>query len=224
MEDLGLCFLTRDRLQAGLGSNGIECDTLAALKVLQLVTVSLSIIDRLIQLATVQERNRERYFRNFIEPLYLDGEEVAKDYVALLTELIQRIQKAQNAQEIVDWLEQRRATLKPLRDKLRATARRTSNRQELRTPVRAHARFHKGLWRLMEVGVGAVEDGRAPMDIDGTGRHTLLPLLRCAQLLKLDHADRASLKYLAEQHLNGIHRAWAEVVRGYAELRSYYLK
>jgi hypothetical protein len=34
----------------------------------------------LIQLLTVRERNREKYFQQFVEPLYKDAEAVMNDY------------------------------------------------------------------------------------------------------------------------------------------------
>jgi hypothetical protein len=82
-------------------------------------TAALSIIDRVIQLLTLRERNRERFFSNFIEPLYRDAEPVAKDYMALLTELDHKIQEKTLKENIV-WLEERRAAYRPVRMKLRA--------------------------------------------------------------------------------------------------------
>lgn len=81
---------------------------------------SISLIDRLIQLATVRERNRERFFNNFIEPVYRDGEQIAKDYLALLAELQSRIAEARDLRDLVNWLELKRTTLQPLRAKVRA--------------------------------------------------------------------------------------------------------
>lgn len=52
------------------------------------------ILDQLIQLVTVRGRNREKYFNNYIEPLYREAEQIAKDYMALFAELISKIEAA----------------------------------------------------------------------------------------------------------------------------------
>src|SRR5438045_661419 len=80
---------------------------------------ALSIIDRIIQLFTVRERNREKFFNSFIEPLYKDAEPVAKDYMMLLAELAHKIED-EPVEEVIAWLEERRAAYQPLRMKLRA--------------------------------------------------------------------------------------------------------
>ena len=42
----------------------------------------------------MRERNREKYFQQFVEPLYKDAEAVVNDYVALFGELIELLKKA----------------------------------------------------------------------------------------------------------------------------------
>jgi hypothetical protein len=65
-----------------------------------MLEAAVAIIDRLIQLVSVREKNRERFFNNFIEPLYRDGELVAKDYMSLLAEFLHRIEKAASVAEL----------------------------------------------------------------------------------------------------------------------------
>jgi hypothetical protein len=87
-----------------------------------MLEVAVSVVDRLIQLATVRERNKEKYFNNFVEPLYKDAEQVARDYMALFSELTHRLEKAENTGSVIDWLEERRTTFQPLRMKMRVDA------------------------------------------------------------------------------------------------------
>ena len=77
--------------------------------------IALSIIDRLIQLLTVKERNREKVFSNYIEPLYRDAEPVAKDYMSLMVELKHRLETATSVTELVNWLEERRVAYQAIR-------------------------------------------------------------------------------------------------------------
>jgi hypothetical protein len=74
----------------------------------------------LIQLLNTRERDREKYFNNLIEPLYRDAEVVARDYMVLFAELVQRLQTAATTKELILWLEQRRAAYQPVRMKIRA--------------------------------------------------------------------------------------------------------
>jgi hypothetical protein len=85
-----------------------------------MASAAISIADRLIQLASMREKNRGKYFKNFIEPLYLEGEQIAKDYMGLLTELSHRLDRANDNREVVEWLETKRTVLQPLRAKVRA--------------------------------------------------------------------------------------------------------
>ena len=122
-----------------------------------MVNEAVSIVDRLIQLATVRERNREKLFNNFIEPLYRDGEQIAKDYMTLLAELTHRIRRASGAPEIIDWLEERRAALQPLRVKVRALIDeqfmlREFMEREKKHNIDSFYLFRKGLWGLMKGG------------------------------------------------------------------------
>src|ERR1039458_2505212 len=124
-----------------------------------MATAAISIVDRLIQLATVTERNRQRFFKVLIEPLYLDGEQIAKDYMTLLAELIHRIDQAKELREIVEWLESRRTSFQPLRTKVRALIQDGFLEHEDKCRSKSLALFRKGLWGLMKGGVPALDDG-----------------------------------------------------------------
>ena len=82
-----------------------------------MVDIGLSVLDRLIQLLTVRERNREKYFQQFIEPLYKDAEGIVNDYTALFGELIERLGNTDSPNEVIAWIEQRRLKMLPLRIK-----------------------------------------------------------------------------------------------------------
>ena len=68
----------------------------------------------------MRERNREKYFQQFVEPLYKDAEAVVNDYVALFGELIELLKKADSTEDVVAWIELRRLKMLPLRIKIRA--------------------------------------------------------------------------------------------------------
>ena len=68
---------------------------------LRMVEIAVSLVDRLIQLATVRERNKGKYFNSFIEPLYKDAEQVVKDYLGLLTELTRRLEMAGDIELVI---------------------------------------------------------------------------------------------------------------------------
>ena len=82
--------------------------------------LGVGVLDRLIQLLTVDRRNREKYFEQFIEPLYKDAESVMNDYVGLFTELIGLLKKTDSTEEVIEWIEQRRSKMLPMRIKVRA--------------------------------------------------------------------------------------------------------
>src|ERR1035438_7533496 len=82
--------------------------------------LGVGVLDRLARLRDVVVGNREKYFQQFIEPLYKDAEGIMNDYVALFTELIELLKKTDSTEEVVAWIEQRRSKLLPLRIKVRA--------------------------------------------------------------------------------------------------------
>jgi hypothetical protein len=184
-----------------------------------MAAAAISIIDRLIQLSTIRERNRERYFNNFIEPLYRDGEHVARDYLTLLTELRRRIKKAGNPAEVIEWLEEKRAVLQPLRIKVRALIDGVFVLHENKRTDKNLALFRKGLWGLMKGATSTVEDGHALTSEYGFGDHTVLDILYHARLASLDQESRALLTRQVLGQRQAIEKAWHDVVTAYAEMR-----
>src|SRR6185437_10488413 len=122
-----------------------------------MAAAAISLIDRLIQLLSVREKNRERYFKNFIEPLYIDAEKIAADYMKLLIELIHRIDDSGNGREIVEWLEVRSVDLQPVRVKIRAMIK-DGSMQEQADSDEWVGLFCKGLWGLLRGSISSVSD------------------------------------------------------------------
>jgi hypothetical protein len=186
--------------------------------------VALAIIDRLIQLLTLRERDREKFFNNVIEPLYKDAEPVAKDYMALLAELAHRI-KDEPMEEVIGWLEQRRTAYQPVRMKLRALLE-DPVYQELQptpdpTPLQ---RFTFGIWRLMTGGARLTgREGYIRMPEYGYHGHTILELIHRIRLVwennQLSEKQKENLLRKVQKQQLAIEGAWADVVKGYAELR-----
>lgn len=188
-----------------------------------MATAAVSIIDRLIQLATVRERNRERFFKNFVEPLYTDGEKIAQDYMALLTDLIHLIADAQDARKIIEWLETRRMALKPLRDKVREVIRENPSALKNERGSKELKLLKQGLWGVMRGAASAVEDGHALTGDYGFSDHTVLDLLHRARIAMIDQRSRELLTRRARQQQAAIERAWRDVATAYAALRLAYL-
>jgi hypothetical protein len=189
-----------------------------------MASAAISIVDRLIQLATVREKNREKYFKNFIEPLYLDGEQIAKDYMSLLTELIHRIGQANDGREIVEWLETKRTALQPLRTKVRALIGEGFMKPRKEPVGDAAALFMKGLWELLKGGISSIDGGHALTSEYGFGSHTVLDLLQSARVgSMLTPKAREFLTGQARGQQQALERAWQDVANAYAELRRMYL-
>lgn len=188
-----------------------------------MVDAAVSIIDRRIQLATVRKRNKEKYFKNCIEPLFRDGESIAQDYMTLLAELVHRIDVAQNCQEIIVWLEQRRAILQPLRIKVRTLVADGSMNSIAAARKTDLALFKKGLWGLMKGGISAVDDRHALTWEYGFSGHTVLDLLYRARIAALEDEFRDQLTHQAKRQQNAIEAAWQDVATAYARLKQRYL-
>jgi hypothetical protein len=184
-----------------------------------MIDVGVSIVDRLIQLLTVRERNREKYFHTFIEPLYKDAEGIMNDYIALLGELIELLETADPIESVAVWIEQRRLKMLPLRDKVRALLENRAIDPD-RVPE-AYESFVRGLWGVMKGGVSLIEGGHAPMHEYGWGDHTVVDLLRIFAGSELSPASRHRRRCIqsARQQLRAIQTAWKDVVRGYAVLK-----
>ena len=88
-----------------------------------MIDAGVRIIDRLIELITVKEKNKEKRFNNLIEPLYRDAEVIVKDYTDLFMGLIKRLESSAEVAEVITWIEDRRMLYLPIRIKVRALLR-----------------------------------------------------------------------------------------------------
>jgi hypothetical protein len=190
---------------------------------------AISIIDRLIQLLTLKERDREKFFNNFVEPLYRDAEPVAKDYMGLLAELSHRLEKAESINDLIPWLEERRTSYQAVRMKIRAVLK--NPLFEEKGPVREPTpllRFTTGIWALMRGGTSLVDNssdggGYLRMPEYGYINHTILALLERIRYVSgvdvIENSRKADLLRKVRDQQFAIESAWADVVRGYAELK-----
>lgn len=182
-----------------------------------MLEIGLSVVDRLIQLITVREHNREKYFREFIQPLYEDAEKIVHDYTSLLVELIRQIKNARSTEAVIEWVEERRHAMLPLRTKVRAllidgTVDPDKVPEELRL-------FVKGLWGVMRGGISLVEEGHATTWDYGFGDHTVLDLMKRFSHSSPLSRDRERYIRYAKAQLAAIEAAWKDASRGYAILK-----
>src|SRR5437660_2079694 len=183
-----------------------------------MIEASITIVDRLIQLVTARERNKEKYFNNFVEPLYRDAEAIIKDYTSLFVELIAKLERSDEVPDVIKWIEERRMLYLPVRIKTRALLRELKFSGRKKESI---SRFEKGISGVMEGGLSLFDEGYIPTDYHSghTMNHTVLDLL---YLLNIDSSGQNRERYLiaAKEQLACIHRAWQDVAAGYADMRS----
>lgn len=80
---------------------------------------ALRIIDYLIKLVDARKRDHQLDFETYTEPVFKDAEAVAKDYFTVLSELIRRVEQAEDIPPVIRWLEERRVAYLPVRMKIR---------------------------------------------------------------------------------------------------------
>lgn len=182
-----------------------------------MVDAAVKIVDRLIQLLSLQERNREKYFQNFVDPLFHDAELVVHDYIALFRELISQLEKGDSVSEIVKWLEERRLELLPVRIKLRAFLTHMSYDRQRKLEA-SMDRFQKGIWGLMKGGLSLVEEGHSQLSEYGWQDHTVLDLLYLWSQQPIAE-NRSRYIANAKAQLACIEEAWKDVSEGYARLK-----
>lgn len=91
-----------------------------------MLTALLAIVDRLIELVKVRQTQRSNFFQKIIEPSFTDLLMVHQDYVAMFTDVLDLLSSQRQMEEDIQrekalqMLKQRRITLEPLREKLRA--------------------------------------------------------------------------------------------------------
>jgi hypothetical protein len=113
--------------------------------------------------------------------------------------------------------------LQPLRIKVRALIEDGFMEREPKGRRTALKLFKKGLWGLMKGGASAAEGGHALTWEYGFGDHTVLDLLVHARMSVLDQQYRDRLARQAHGQREAIERAWQDVTKAYAEIRSIYL-
>lgn len=98
-----------------------------------MLTALLAIIDRLIELVKASQRQRSNFFQKIVEPSFTDLLMVHQDYVSMFTDVLDLLSSQGGVEERVQrekalqMLKQRRITLEPLREKLRALERVTES-------------------------------------------------------------------------------------------------
>jgi hypothetical protein len=179
-----------------------------------MIDASLRLLDKLIELLNMRQKNKERYFAAVVEPMFQDAELIVKDYVTLFGDLIAKLEKGRNVSEVTRWIEERRLSLLPVRIKTRTLLEEGGIGQSQQMST-----FEQGIWGLLKGGLSLVEEGHAPLTEYGFGGHTVLDLLRRCSREPLARR-RGLLLRCAEAQLACIQAAWKNTVRGYAEIRN----
>lgn len=186
---------------------------------------AIRIIDYLIELAKIRKQRDRQDFKTLIEPIFKDAEAVAKDYFQVLSELIRRIEKAEDIPAVIGWLEERRVAYLPVRMKMRAYLSSMSQRSlnGLGSEVKRQSKgqpdkFISGIQALLCGGLSLVEDGHIGVP-GGIPRHTLLDILIWDASKPFSSVKGAILKRARLQEVT-IHEAWADVVEGYEDRKA----
>jgi hypothetical protein len=183
----------------------------------------LKLIDLLTKAADEKEKDQQRYFDEFVRPTYAAAESIYRDYRSMLRELGCMVDRVDDPEPIIGFLDERREALKSARDGLRAlVAKRISEGRG--------TRFETGVLGLMTGAMTAVEgpylETLAYDEEDGyirpqVGPHTVLDIV---ETLKDRRADFPSNRQLVRRAMNyklaAVEEAWQDVVRGYADLHA----
>lgn len=186
---------------------------------------ALRVIDYLIKLLDSRKQDRRQEFEALVEPLFTDAEAVAKDYFQVLSELIRRIEQAKDLSPIITWLEERRVAYLPVRMKIRAYLLRFSHRSlnGLGSEIKSNSKgiqdkFITGIQAMLVGGLSLVEDGHIGVT-GGIPRHTLLDILIWDATKPFDPV-KGTLLDRARRQEDALHKAWEDVVAGYAERKA----
>ena len=152
--------------------------------------------------------------------------------MGLLAELAHKIQE-KTPEDVIVWLEERRAAYRPVRMKLRALLQDPSYRDLSPsgepTPLQ---RFTFGIWSLMMGGTSLVSGGKdevgwVRLPEYGYEGHTILVLLErirpASEGSELSEEDKDYFLGIVRDQQLAIVRAWEDVVKGYAELKRQHL-
>jgi hypothetical protein len=192
-----------------------------------MIDAAVRVADKLILLLTIRERNREKEFEKFVDPLFKDAELVVNDYFSLFRELLTRLGAATSTEDTIRWLEERRLEMLPVRMKLRAFLQ-TNGRVQARELDQHRSQFERGLWGVMQGGLSLVEEGYVGLEEYGfRGHHTILDIVyelsglqhdQASDELQKDVNDRVAT--VAQIQLRSIEAAWKDATLGYAQLKN----
>jgi hypothetical protein len=182
----------------------------------------LKLIDQLRKLADKKEMDRQKYFDLYVRPAYEASKAIYTDYRSILLELRGLVDKADDPEPIVDFLEKRREALLPARDSLRALV-------ALRIAEGRGTRFEAGVLGLM-AGARTAVDARYLDVLDyeeggyiraRVGPHAVRDVVRIVKARRGDFlSSKPEIRNAVDYELTAIERAWQYVVAGYVELQA----
>lgn len=192
-----------------------------------MIDTALKLIDRFVELKKIPKEIKREQFINIIDPIYQDASIVADDYFKLFSELLGKIEAADDVQEIILWLEQRRLEFAKVRISLRVHAK---NVDPLSTDSEPDSieRFRLGVLDIMRGGLSTVETGHFMPVLKQEERmpfrdHTVLDLMWMwsdQPMLDNQHRYIQAVRF----QLSCVETAWANVEKGYSEIKQQLLR
>jgi len=177
-----------------------------------MLTALLAIIDRLIGLVKVRQTQRANFFQKIVEPSFADLLMVHQDYVSMFTEVLDLLSSQGETEEGVQrekalqMLKQRRITLEPLREKLRALEGVTESERD-HIDKDTYALLH-ALADYLFIGVNSDE------------RWALKPTTIATDLISvLQREDSAHARERCSEILSSLRQRWSLFCEAYAGLR-----
>src|ERR1035441_6399979 len=119
------------------------------------VAIFISVLDHLKKFVDSVVPDKKGHFLNLVEPLYSDSEAIVRDYTALFTELISKLENEEDIGKVREWLEARSYDLQPVRDKVRALL------PTINAEYDYMNQFQRGIWGVLRGSISVVETGRA---------------------------------------------------------------
>ena len=181
-----------------------------------MIDTFLKLISQVTKLLDYHDKKKKEYFELYVKPTYESDEVVYNDYINLMHDLENLINKSNKVQEIVHFLEQRRLENLSVRMKLRAVLK-DREKHENRN------RFEYGIMSLMTGTAGSYDretsNMREQYNLDG---HNLLTIITWL----IDQGEpnvqdiRDNLLSLIKRIRKRIDKGWQFTVEGYAELQS----
>ncbi|HLK09679.1 MAG TPA: hypothetical protein VKV30_17135 [Candidatus Angelobacter sp.] len=177
-----------------------------------MLTALLGIIDRLIELVKVRQTQRSNFFQKIVEPSFAELLMVHQDYISMFTEVLNMLSSQSETEERVQrekalqMLKQRRTTLEPLREKLRALERVTESERD-QIDKDAYAFLH-ALADYLFIGVNS--------DERWTPKRTTI----ATDLISVLQRDGSTQgRERCAEILNSLRQRWSFLCEAYAALR-----